>query len=67
MERTISLPDDLLAQIDGIAIRQGKSVDQWLEAAARAQLEDRTWHICSNMDCKQVVHPAASRPKYPKL
>ncbi len=43
MQRTISLPDDLLAQIEGTAAQQGKSVDQWLEEAVRARLEDRKW------------------------
>jgi metal-responsive CopG/Arc/MetJ family transcriptional regulator len=43
MERTISLPDDLLAQIEGTAAQQGKSLDQWLEETLRAQLEDRSW------------------------
>jgi metal-responsive CopG/Arc/MetJ family transcriptional regulator len=43
MERTISLPDDLLAQIEGTAAQQGKSLDQWLEETLRAELEDRSW------------------------
>lgn len=43
MERTISLPDDLLAQIEGEAAHQGKSVDRWLEDAVRTQLKDREW------------------------
>ena len=43
MKHTISLPDDLLTQIEGTATQQGKSIDQWLEEAARAQLEDREW------------------------
>ncbi|HXE62136.1 MAG TPA: hypothetical protein VN519_01270 [Bryobacteraceae bacterium] len=43
MERTISLPDDLLAQVEGTASRQGKNVDQWLEGVVRAELEDRRW------------------------
>ena len=43
MERTISLPDDLLAQIEGTAAQQGMSLDRWLEETLRAQLEDRSW------------------------
>ena len=43
MERTITLPDDLLAQIEGTAAQQGKSIDQWIEETLRAQLEDRSW------------------------
>ena len=43
MERTIRLPDDLLAQIEGSAAQQGQSLDQWLEETLRAQFEDRSW------------------------
>ena len=43
MERTISLPDDLLTEIEGTAAQHGKSLDQWLEETLRAQLEDRSW------------------------
>jgi hypothetical protein len=43
MERTISLPDDLLAQIEGTAAQQGKSLDQVIEESLRAQMEDRSW------------------------
>jgi hypothetical protein len=43
MERTIILPDDLLAQIEGTAARQGKSLDQWIEESLRAQMEERSW------------------------
>jgi metal-responsive CopG/Arc/MetJ family transcriptional regulator len=44
MERTISLPDDLLTQIEGTAAQQGKSFDQVIEESLRAQMEDRSWH-----------------------
>ena len=44
MERTITLPDDLVAQIEGAAAHQGKKLNQWLEEALRSQLEDRSWH-----------------------
>ncbi len=44
MERTISLPDDLIAQMEGTTARQGKGLDQWLEETPRAQFEDRSWH-----------------------
>jgi hypothetical protein len=43
MERTITLPDDLLAQIEGTVAQRGKSLDQWLEETLRAQLADRSW------------------------
>jgi hypothetical protein len=43
MERTINLPDDLFAQIEGTVAQQGKSVDQWIEESLRAQLEERSW------------------------
>ena len=43
MERTISLPDELFAQIEGNAEQQGKSLDQWIEESLRAQLEERSW------------------------
>jgi len=43
VERTIRLPDDLFAQIEGTAAQQGKSLDQWLEETLRAQIEDRSW------------------------
>jgi metal-responsive CopG/Arc/MetJ family transcriptional regulator len=41
--RTVSLPDDLITQIEGTVARQGKSVDQWIEETLRAQLEERSW------------------------
>ena len=40
MERTVSLPDDLIAQMEGTAARHGKDLDQWLEEPLRAQFED---------------------------
>jgi len=43
MERTISLPDELLAQIEEAAARQGKSPDQWIEESLRAQMDERSW------------------------
>jgi hypothetical protein len=43
VERTINVPDDLLARIESTVAQQGKSVDQWIEEALRAQLEDRAW------------------------
>jgi metal-responsive CopG/Arc/MetJ family transcriptional regulator len=43
MERTISLPDELLAQIEGTAAQQGKSVDEWIEESLRAHIEERPW------------------------
>jgi hypothetical protein len=43
MERTINLPDDLIAQIEGTVAQQGKSVDTWIEETLRAQLEERSW------------------------
>jgi predicted DNA-binding protein len=43
MERTIRLPDELLSEVEGTALSQGKTVDQWLEEAVRARLEDRKW------------------------
>jgi metal-responsive CopG/Arc/MetJ family transcriptional regulator len=44
VERTINVPDDLLARIESTVAQQGKSVDQWIEEALLAQLEDRAWH-----------------------
>jgi hypothetical protein len=43
MERTIHLPDELLAQIEGTAAQQGKSLDQWIEESLRAHMAERTW------------------------
>ena len=43
MERTIKLPDELLSEVEGTALSQGKTLDQWLEEAVRARLEDRKW------------------------
>lgn len=43
MERTIKLPDELLSEVEVTALSQGKTLDQWLEEAVRAQLEDRNW------------------------
>jgi metal-responsive CopG/Arc/MetJ family transcriptional regulator len=43
MERTISLPEDLLVQIEGTAARQGKSLDEFLEETLRAEMDDRSW------------------------
>ena len=43
VERTINVPDDLLVRIEGTVAEQGKTVDQWIEEALRAQLEERVW------------------------
>jgi hypothetical protein len=43
MERTISLPDDLLVQVEGTAEKQGKSLDRWLEETLRVWMEENSW------------------------
>jgi len=43
MERTTSLPDELVTQIEGVAAQQGKSLDQWVEESLRAQMDERSW------------------------
>lgn len=43
MERTISLPDDLLAEVEGTAAQQGKSLDEVIEESLRSQIEERSW------------------------
>jgi predicted DNA-binding protein len=40
MERTIRLSDELLSEVEGTPLSQGKTLDQWLEEAVRARLED---------------------------
>ena len=43
MERTTSLPDELVTQIEGVAAQQGKSLDRWVEESLRAQMDERSW------------------------
>ena len=43
MERTINLSDELLSEVEGVALSQGRTVDQFVEDALRAQMEDRKW------------------------
>lgn len=43
MQRTFSLPDDLVMQIEATAALQGKNLDEWLEKTLRANLEREDW------------------------
>lgn len=67
MERTITLSDDLLAQIEGTAAQQGKSLDQWLEETLPAQLEDHSWLDLMEYGRKKGLESGYTEAEVPRV
>ena len=43
MAANFALPDDLRSQMEATALAEGKILEQWVEEAVRARLEDHKW------------------------
>lgn len=65
MEYTIRLPEELVSEIEGIALSHGQTLSQWLEEVARAQLQDSRWQLLfayGRQTAQQSCHTEADVP-----